>query len=49
MVLAIGPLPTTASDRPLVQGLGVTTFVLLEVAMSDASELEWGVCKRSEE
>lgn len=42
MVLATGPPPATASDRPLVQGLGVTTFPLLEVTVTDASELKWG-------
>lgn len=42
MVLATGPPPATAGDRPLVQGLGVTTFPLLEVAVTDASELGWG-------
>lgn len=40
MVLATGPPPATESDRPLVQGLGVTTFPLLEVAVTDASALE---------
>lgn len=42
MVLATGPPPATTSDRPLVQGLGVTSFRLLEVVVTDASELEWG-------
>lgn len=42
MVLAVGTTTPVDGTQALVQGLGTTTFPLLDVAVSDASALSWG-------